>query len=103
MRPAHIVPHAQEPELSHFIEGGNVYTADARLLIRNRFAKAKKHDLRIFVEDDLAKATKPAQACSVVFLMDQPYNQFRGDTSSVPKNLVRMHSWKDIELFLRNN
>jgi uncharacterized HAD superfamily protein len=82
------------------VEGGNTYTADSRLHFRNRFAMAKKHEFRAFVEDDLAKAKKLANICSVVFLIDQPYNQC--EPSSIPRNLVRVKSWREIEVFFRD-
>ena len=76
------------------IERGNTHTADRKALTRNRFEIARRHKIRLFVEDDLPKARKLAESCEVVFLIDQPYNQC--DPSSLPSNILRVKSWKDV-------
>lgn len=83
------------------VEGGNTSTADARGASRNRFRIAQKKEFMAFVEDDLLKARKLAVICPVVFLIDQPYNQ--AAESDLPKNIVRVKEWPEIEEFLKAN
>lgn len=83
------------------VEGGNTSTADARGISRNRFRIAQKKEFLAFVEDDLLKAKKLAVICPVVFLIDQPYNQ--AAESDLPKNIVRVREWAEIEVFLKAN
>jgi uncharacterized HAD superfamily protein len=79
------------------IEKGNTDTRDPYGHTRNRFVISQKENIRIFVEDDLNKALKLADICELVFLKDHPYNQ----APSLPNNVIRVSSWKEIERFLR--
>lgn len=74
------------------IERGNTDTTDPLGRTRNRFLIARERVLRVFVEDDLTKARKLANICEVVFLIDHPYNR----TDRLPKNLIRVTSWREI-------
>jgi hypothetical protein len=80
------------------IEKGNVYTAGPHLLRRlNRFSMSEIFEVRIFVEDDPFKAVKLANVCELVFLVDHPYNR----DITLPRNVVRVSSWKDIYEYIR--
>jgi hypothetical protein len=81
------------------IEKGNTDTADPFLLSRNRFVISIRKGIRIFIEDDLVKAMKLAAICEYVLLLDHPYN--RPPQDSMPRNLIRVRSWKEILEFLR--
>ena len=82
------------------VEKGNTDTPDPRFLTRNRFIISKSRNIRIFVEDDLAKAKRLADICEVVFLIDHPYNQLDG--GGLPKNIRRVKSWQEIYQFFRS-
>jgi uncharacterized HAD superfamily protein len=82
------------------VEGGNTSTADARMLVRNRYKLSKRHEFRAFVEDTLSNALKLSSICQVVFLLDHPYNQ--SAPGSLPSNVVRVQSWNEIYGWLRN-
>lgn len=73
------------------VERGNVHVADPRSKGRNRFRLAEELEIRVFVDDDLAKARKLAEICEVVYLIDQPYNQ----ADDLPNNLIRVGKWND--------
>lgn len=80
-----------------FIEAGNVHTTDNKMRDMNRFTMCVRHEVRIFVEDDLFKAIKLANICEIVFLIDHPYNQ----TENLPRNVIRVFSWQEIYEFIR--
>jgi len=79
------------------IETENTDTRDPHGHTRNRFVISQEQNIRIFVEDDLNKALKLADICELVFLLDQPYNQ----VTELPKNVIRVNSWREVEQFLR--
>jgi uncharacterized HAD superfamily protein len=81
------------------VEGGNTSTADARMLVRNRYSSARAHEFRAFVEDHLPNARKLSNVCQVVFLIDHPYNQCPPE--SLPKNVLRVKSWIEIYAAMR--
>jgi uncharacterized HAD superfamily protein len=81
------------------VERGNIYVADVRSHGHNRFRFAEREDLRIFVDDDLAKARELADICDIVYLIDQPYNQ----ATDLPNNIVRVKNWTGIKQHIRNN
>jgi len=83
------------------VEKGNVYSPYPRGRVVNRFVAARRHEMRVFVEDDLAKAIRLAGICEVVFLIDQPYNQ--AAEADVPSNLIRVRTWPQIHQFVREN
>jgi hypothetical protein len=66
---------------------------------RNRFTMSAKVGIRAFVEDDLDKAKRLCDVCDVVFIINQPYNQLEGGTTS--KNLVRVQGWQEVYNYLR--
>jgi uncharacterized HAD superfamily protein len=75
------------------IEKGNENLSDPQGHVKNRFFESRKRRIKFFIEDDLEKAIKLAYICEVVFLVDQPYNQFMGEE---PHNLIRVKSWDEI-------
>jgi len=77
------------------IEKGNIHTTAPLKKIRthNRFVISSKKQIRVFVEDDIEKAHKLANICDLVFLIDQPYNQFEGD---LPMNVLRVSTWDEL-------
>lgn len=74
-------------------EKGNDYSSDPRGRFNNRFYRARKEQIRYFVEDDLEKAIKLSYICDVVFLFDQPYNRTE---DKIPSNIFRVESWDEI-------
>ncbi len=81
------------------VERGNVYVADVRSHGHNRFRFAERKEIRIFVEDDLAKARKLADICDIVYLISHPYNQ----AGALPNNIIRVKDWTEIKQHIRNN
>lgn len=97
----------QIPYHKLIVEHGNVDTTEPTIMTRNRFNLSKKKTIRIFVEDDLAKAIKLASICEVVFLIRHPYNTPNGKDSStldieIPKNVIIVNSWKEIKNYIRS-
>ncbi|MGO9454366.1 MAG: hypothetical protein ACLQDV_25455 [Candidatus Binataceae bacterium] len=82
------------------VERGNTDTRDPRFNTRNRFIVSARKHIRAFVEDDLNKAKRLCDLCEVVFLIDQPYNQFE-PAFIPPKNLIRVKQWSEIRDRLR--
>lgn len=82
------------------VERGNTDTRDPRFNTRNRFIISAREQIRAFVEDDPDKAKRLCDVCEVVFLIDQPYNQFEA-TFVPPKNLIRVKEWPEIRNHLR--
>ncbi len=73
------------------VEKGNVYSPYPRGRVANRFVAARRREMRVFVEDDLAKAVRLAGICEVVFLIDhhriQPDGTYEEDDR--PRGPVR--------------
>lgn len=83
------------------IERGNVHMSDPAIVTDNRFVIAQKKQMRIFVEDDLAKAVKLAGICDIVFLLSHRYNDV--EERALPPNVIRLASWDEIVRFIRDN
>lgn len=81
------------------IEKGNVYSPYPRKRTVNRFAAARRWEMRIFIEDDLAKALRLSGICDIVFLIDHPYNQ----SAPLPNNVIRVKDWMTIYSFVKDN
>jgi uncharacterized HAD superfamily protein len=81
------------------VEWGNVHTSGPGILTNNRFTQSERHEIRIFVEDDLFKAIKLASICEIVLLVDHPYNR----DVELPRNVKRVHSWKEIHDYIREH
>ncbi|MGE4421664.1 MAG: hypothetical protein AB7D39_05150 [Pseudodesulfovibrio sp.] len=79
------------------IEKTNKHKYVSKYFEKNRYTHAQKYNIRYFVEDTLENALKLAETCDVVFLIDHPYNQ----TSTLPYNVIRVHSWGEIVDFIR--
>jgi uncharacterized HAD superfamily protein len=97
------------------IEKGNVYTLDPSIRTRNRFIESAKHEIRIFVEDDLEKAKKLALICELVFLIKHPYNRreyqvgeerpddwHMRDDPELPNNVIPVNGWQEIYRYVRS-
>jgi uncharacterized HAD superfamily protein len=82
------------------IERGKTQAWIPRIATRNRFIAATKKNIRVFVEDNLQNAKKLADACSIVFLIDHPYN--KADSRQLAKNIIRVKTWGEIYEFLRS-
>ena len=80
---------------------GNVYVADPRSKMKNRFTVSRSKELRIFIEDDAQKARKLCQICEFVYLIAHPYN--KEDADSLPRNVIRVSSLDDVRLHIRDN
>ena len=66
---------------------------------KDRYLLSKKKEIKFFVEDNLENAIKLANICEIVFLIDYPYNQFE----KLPKNILRVKSWKEIRDFMKDS
>lgn len=80
------------------VERLNTDTTDELFFTINRFSVSKQKQIRIFVEDDLSKAKKLTDFCTIVFLIDHPYN--RVDPDELPRNVLRVKSWPEIYEFV---
>jgi len=86
------------------VEQGNVDTrrsSQMRIRYENRFSLAADNEVSLFVEDELRKAVKLGDICEVVFLIKHPYN--RSAPNALPKNVIEVDSWLEIEKFVRAN
>jgi uncharacterized HAD superfamily protein len=83
------------------VEHGNVHMTYPAGVTKNRFVIAQKKQIRIFVEDDLAKAAKLSGICDIVFLLAHGYNE--ADEGSLPANVIRLSSWDEIFRCIRDN
>ena len=81
------------------VERGNVHVADPSARFNNRFQIARQSEMRLFVEDDAVKATKLANVCDIVYLLNQPYNA----AATLPANVIRVESWNAIKAHIRDN
>jgi len=82
------------------IENGSVYTPNPKSFTKNRYQRARKKNIHIFVEDQISNAVRLAQFCNVVFLIDHPYN--RDDDENISKNIIRVQNWEQLYLFIKD-
>lgn len=100
---------------SILIEKGNVYTLDPGINKKNRFVRSAEREIRIFVEDELDKATKLSYICELVFLIKHPYNRKEysddeampedwreRDDPELPNNVIPVNSWREIYTYVRS-
>ena len=85
------------------VEKGNADSPDRVGKVRNRYIIAQDCKIRLFVEDDLDKARKLADACEVVFLMKHPYNRVGPTDEALPSNIVEVDGWKEIYRWIKEN
>ena len=83
------------------VERGNVYVADPRSKMKNRFTVSHLKELRILIEDDVQKVRKLCQICEFVYLIAHPYN--KENAESLPRNVIRVSSLNDVRLHIRDN
>lgn len=59
----------------------------------DRYVKARRLGLRVFVEDNPANAVRLASTCDLVLLVKHPYND---NVVALPRNVVQVAGWDEV-------